>query len=1224
MSKKLLALLLALVMIVGSFTSVLAADEAKPADPAKKEEPAKTEEKKDEKSEEKKDEKSEEKKDEKSEEKTEEKKEEVKDEYLLKAIDVLKKAGFISGYSKDSEDFKAEKNVTRAEFASMIVRVKGLEDSAKALANLPTGFKDVPSNLWANGYIAVAKQQGFVNGYPNGTFQPNKQISYQDMATMLTIALGKNEAGTVYPAGYIVKAQQLGLFNNVKPLAYTDMATRGDVFKMVYNMITSKEFAQRKILKAIVLENPRVEKLAKNQITVEVIQVVQKADWVDANRDKKGDQHTYTLDEDAKFDCEQLLGKVVNITVDKDDKLVDITVDDSYKYYSGRITGVSEKKFVLDWIKKFSVAFDERYDSRDERIYRTYLNDNDKTYEEFARDYNKRDLDNNYDFARVTVKNGKVIFIDAYKFDDVAPVAEVKGNNVWYYTDEQDGRIVKTYNNFPAGNGIIFVSNGVFSVGKVEDITKDDVVHFYKGYMKAVVNKSAKVETELVKTHLADYDNNGLYKEEYIVGKEKDEEYWLRYDRKFAPIYSYEGKEFKTVKGREDFEYIIGRKVKVLLGLDGSVQLVQSDLAWNDGINAIRKITSYGEVSLLPSKGEAFWAKEGRDTQYYGQNVSSNRRLNASFDTDDLVYFAAAAAGEKEQTIAKMLKLAKATHENYKGLANITYPGMQKASVDSRYIRLGANKLTAEKHRYFDNLHAYYIEKDSDGNEIGLAQVGDFVIFFDYNDGIAALEAYLLTEGGLYTALDNVRINPYNFLKKDSDIANTVIFKNAIVKAKTDLVYAEVMDKYGLTNTAVFRDADDNVYTVELDPRRSLILDRDFAYGDIVKLYINKDSKDKDIKQGYVEKRIIKRNDSTVTISGEMLRNQFEIDHKIKYFDGKTQIFNRQLGNYVQVYYDEKDGDFVRVIRYFKEAIGGEEGPAKYCKLIEENKELSQFNVEFVNENGNKWYKVNANTRFEGVKFDEHDRRTLIWDYGFDYKGLNVNKEFADNAKKTFFDTYKNGYVKVTTAANNPDLAVLVQGYKKAKDVAQDYVDQAVALVNGIAAQNYASTVADGADTTANSTGAEFKKLAEKVLKEKGLEDYVEITSVTNKSDAKGKYFETAIKSKQDASVTGTADKNRYTIQTAKDENQALLDAVKETVDGQSDTFAKTSTADARAKELLEAALKNKGLTYDATKLAVSLAPVAGQDDVYTVTATYGAGSDQGKITYTVKLAEAK
>ncbi len=99
MSKKLLALLLAMIMIVGSFTSVLA-ETTTPADDKKAEE-VKTEDKKDEKSEE------------KTEEKTEEKKEEepVKDEALERAIKVLKKAGFITGYSADSDDFKVEKNV---------------------------------------------------------------------------------------------------------------------------------------------------------------------------------------------------------------------------------------------------------------------------------------------------------------------------------------------------------------------------------------------------------------------------------------------------------------------------------------------------------------------------------------------------------------------------------------------------------------------------------------------------------------------------------------------------------------------------------------------------------------------------------------------------------------------------------------------------------------------------------------------------------------------------------------------------------------------------------------------------------------------------------------------------------------------------------------------------------------------------------------------------------
>ena len=625
MSKKLLALLLALVMIVGSFTSVLA-ETTTPADDKKAEE-VKTEDKKDEKSEE------------KTEEKTEEKKEEepakTEDPALDKAIEVLKKAGFITGYSADSDDFKVEKNVKRSEFASMIVRAMGLEASAKALATIPTGFKDVPTNHWANGYIAVAKQQGFVNGYTDGTFRPDRQISYQDMATMLTIALGQAEVGTVYPAGYIVKAQQLGLFNNVNVPAYTDMATRGNVFKMLYNMITSKEFGERKIVKAIVLENSRVEKMNDDEIVVEVIKVVQEANWVGASRDKRGDQHKYVLDKDLKLDAEELIGKVVDITVNKDDKIVDVTVDKTYDYKEGQITSVDYKKFGLD-NTKYTALFDERYDREDERIYRTYLNSKDYKYEDFAKDYKE----GKYDFARVTVKNGKVVFIDAYKFDDIAPVAEVKDGDVWYYDDLRDGRVVKAGK---LSNRIITKTSKGYEVAERKAIVKDDVIHFYNDYKNAIVRKDAKLEAKLVKTHL------DRYGDEYVVieGKENNDEYWLNYTRPFRAVYSYEGKQFNVITAREQLKPILGRNVKLLIALDGSVQYIDSDLAWSDGIQAIKQITTYGDVKFLPSKGEAFWAKEGRGTEYldvFGD--SNNLRLHNGFAEEDIVYLSAA---EKEE-----------------------------------------------------------------------------------------------------------------------------------------------------------------------------------------------------------------------------------------------------------------------------------------------------------------------------------------------------------------------------------------------------------------------------------------------------------------------------------------------------------------------------------------------------------------------------------------------
>ena len=1002
MSKKLLALLLAMIMIVGSFTSVLA-ETTTPADDKKAEE-VKTEEKKDEKSEE------------KTEEKTEEKKEEepVKDEALDKAIEVLKKAGFITGYSADSDDFKVEKNVKRSEFASMIVRAMGLEASAKALATIPTGFKDVPTNHWANGYIAVAKQQGFVNGYTDGTFRPDRQISYQDMATMLTIALGQAEVGTVYPAGYIVKAQQLGLFNNVNVPAYTDMATRGNVFKMLYNMITSKEFGQRKIVKAIVLENSRVEKMNDDEIVVEVIKVVQEANWVGANRDKRGDQHKYVLDKDLKLDAEELLGKVVDITVNKDDKIVDVTVDKTYDYKEGQITSVDYKKFGLD-NTKYTALFDERYDREDERIYRTYLNSKDYKYEDFSKDYKE----GKYDFARVTIKNGKVVFIDAYKFDDIAPVAEVKDGDVWYYDDLRDGRVVKAGK---LSDRIITKTSKGYEVAERKAIVKDDVIHFYNDYKNAIVRKDAKLEAKLVKTHL------DRYGDEYVVieGKENNDEYWLNYTRPFRAVYSYEGKQFNVITAREQLKPILGRNVKLLIALDGSVQYIDSDLAWSDGIQAIKQITSYADVKFLPSKGEAFWAKEGRGTEYldiFGD--SNNLRLHNGFAEEDIVYLSAA---EKEE-IGLMARIVSA--KTYKA-------GLDWASMNYRYITVG-NK----NYRYFDNLHAYAITKS------GLTQIADMDKFIADNKNNIDLKAYVVSENALRERFEYLEIPYYNFLTNAEGIANIVVFANAKSVTKTNTVYAEVLDKYNTTTSARFRDAQGVYYDVDLIPGG--IKHTMYTAGDIVELHITDATKDADVKKGYVKQVVIKHDQELVSIKDLKYRDAYDINGVEKYFDRDTQIFNRQLGDWVQVYYDEDDGNFVRVIRYFERNTNP---VVKNAVNIFKNFGTNPLQFELVDADGknNVVYTVNARTWFVGSNGK---------DYGYGETGLTK-----------FAAAYTDGEVKVEyDERTNYDgkTALKVTGLRMPEEI-----KEAKAEIEALGMQKYASTVTDEA--------AEFNKTIASIL----------------------------------------------------------------------------------------------------------------------------------------------
>lgn len=79
--------------------------------------------------------------------------------------------------------FSPKNNVTRAEFATLLVRALGLQKPTSA-----TPFKDVQSSDWYAQSVAIAYEAGLVTGYGD-TFGPNASISRQDLTVMLTRAL---------------------------------------------------------------------------------------------------------------------------------------------------------------------------------------------------------------------------------------------------------------------------------------------------------------------------------------------------------------------------------------------------------------------------------------------------------------------------------------------------------------------------------------------------------------------------------------------------------------------------------------------------------------------------------------------------------------------------------------------------------------------------------------------------------------------------------------------------------------------------------------------------------------------------------------------------------------------------------------------------------------------------------------------------------------------------
>lgn len=77
-------------------------------------------------------------------------------------------------------NFYPEKPVTRAEFATMVVKGLGIPVGTVKKSR----FNDVPNDHWALNFIEEAGKAGFISGY-QGNFRPGDNISRQEMAVIL-------------------------------------------------------------------------------------------------------------------------------------------------------------------------------------------------------------------------------------------------------------------------------------------------------------------------------------------------------------------------------------------------------------------------------------------------------------------------------------------------------------------------------------------------------------------------------------------------------------------------------------------------------------------------------------------------------------------------------------------------------------------------------------------------------------------------------------------------------------------------------------------------------------------------------------------------------------------------------------------------------------------------------------------------------------------------------
>ena len=130
--------------------------------------------------------------------------------------------------------------VTRAEFTKVATMISSYRKSI-ALNQRTSPFSDVPYKHWAVGYIRAGVDNGIINGYPDSTFKPEKEVLYEEALTILLKILGytDSDCGGSYPSGQYSLANNIDLTEEIDA-KLGDKLTRRQVADLLLNALDTK------------------------------------------------------------------------------------------------------------------------------------------------------------------------------------------------------------------------------------------------------------------------------------------------------------------------------------------------------------------------------------------------------------------------------------------------------------------------------------------------------------------------------------------------------------------------------------------------------------------------------------------------------------------------------------------------------------------------------------------------------------------------------------------------------------------------------------------------------------------------------------------------------------------------------------------------------------------------------------------------------------------------
>ncbi|OGJ45657.1 hypothetical protein A3J23_01740 [Candidatus Peregrinibacteria bacterium RIFCSPLOWO2_02_FULL_48_14] len=147
------------------------------------------------------------------------------------AIYFLYNTGVIEGYENEEglRDYRPGQSINRAEFLKIILEGTGEADEG----SYDSCFPDVSEGEWYTDYVCQAKEEGWIGGYPDGTFKPDQTINEVEalkiLGEVMDWELEETEGDWYEP--YL----EVGEETNIVPEEdIASLMTRGDIAELIF------------------------------------------------------------------------------------------------------------------------------------------------------------------------------------------------------------------------------------------------------------------------------------------------------------------------------------------------------------------------------------------------------------------------------------------------------------------------------------------------------------------------------------------------------------------------------------------------------------------------------------------------------------------------------------------------------------------------------------------------------------------------------------------------------------------------------------------------------------------------------------------------------------------------------------------------------------------------------------------------------------------------------